>query len=79
MAIAYNVATPVPVAVPMPTLIPVALGGFRGFTTENTRIWEEENGGREGWGRSRGEGMGVDLTKTYACMKFSNNERMGSH
>lgn len=79
MAIAYNMAAPVPVDVPMPTRIQAAPGRLRGFIKENTRIWEEENDGREGWGRSRGEGMGVDLTKTYACTKFSNNKRMGNH
>lgn len=37
MAIAYNMATPVPVDVPMPTHI-AALGRFRGFTKENMKI-----------------------------------------
>lgn len=37
MATAYNMATPVPVDVPMHTHI-AALSRFRGFTKENTKI-----------------------------------------
>lgn len=45
MAIAYNVATPVPVDVPMPTHIQVALGGFKGvYNREHKNL-----GGRKWW------------------------------